>query len=240
LIKNNKIILFIILFILSIGISSTSFARELEDFSFPETLEQAVLSSDGGETLYNNICNLPEFNDNYYYFYRFGNYNDITFIEKSRFLDLKSYITIEPASYGDTRYCRITLQSGSFKSEDIFSTYNITGSTLTRPEYYYNYNNFLFFGGSNNVIGGFTNVPVYTDNTYSTFFFPEVIAPEEIPPEMEQVETILATAVGDKQEIMKGVLQEIINLLPLIIVVVVSFLGLRKALKLLSTLLHRA
>lgn len=38
---------------------------------------------------------------------------------------------------------------------------------------------------------------------------------------------------------MAGVLQEIVWIIPLILVVVVSFLGLRKALKLLSRLLHR-
>ena len=39
---------------------------------------------------------------------------------------------------------------------------------------------------------------------------------------------------------LKGVMKEIIQILPLILVVLVSFLGLRKALKMLSALLHRS
>ena len=63
--------------------------------------------------------------------------------------------------------------------------------------------------------------------TYDFFQIPPSIAEEVVIPVVEPV-------------IMEKTLQEIILLLPLIIVVVVSFLGLRKGLRLLLTILHKA
>lgn len=65
---------------------------------------------------------------------------------------------------------------------------------------------------------------IYTDNTYSNFFF--------------QVSPL--TRVMLVEENRKATIQEILGVLPLILVVVVSFLGLRKALNWLSTLLRRS
>ena len=65
---------------------------------------------------------------------------------------------------------------------------------------------------------------IYKDSTFESFF---LVAPQTLK-EIMEVE-------GVQKTIPKGIL----GLVPLIIVVVVSFLGLRKALKMLSTLLHR-
>lgn len=72
----------------------------------------------------------------------------------------------------------------------------------------------------------YSNRDVYLGASRDTIFF-------QAPPQ-----GMLAPIVeGTKME---TTLQEVIHLLPLIIVVVVSFLGLRKALRMLSTLLRRA
>ncbi len=54
------------------------------------------------------------------------------------------------------------------------------------------------------------------------------------------IQTRLAPIVEKKQGAMEMALKEIIAILPMILVVVVSFLGLRKALRMLSMLLHRS
>ena len=58
----------------------------------------------------------------------------------------------------------------------------------------------------------------------------------QVPPQVEEVQGILAPVV-EKVE-MSQTLSEIVKLLPLIIVVVVSFLGLRKALQMLFKVLR--
>lgn len=57
-------------------------------------------------------------------------------------------------------------------------------------------------------------------------------------PHPAEIQGTLAPIVEETP--LEGVLQEIVEILPLILVVVVSFLGLRKALKMLSMLLHQA
>lgn len=57
-------------------------------------------------------------------------------------------------------------------------------------------------------------------------------------PHPAEIQGTLAPIVEETP--LEGVLQEIVEILPLILVVVASFLGLRKALKMLSMLLHQA
>ena len=108
-----------------------------------------------------------------------------------------------------------------------FDLYKIKGSSYDY-ESTKNYNSSVA-DGSNNVgtLSQFTysTFTIYTNSTKEKVFFqgPSVLV------------KIMKTELAEKKTV-----QEILGVLPLIIVVVVSFLGLRKALQMLSTLLRRA
>lgn len=86
----------------------------------------------------------------------------------------------------------------------------------------------------------FTNANMLFDNLkiYYTNYSNDTIKAVTNPSFFQTPTGVLAPELQAVE--MMGVLQEIVELLPLILVVVVSFLGLRKALKMLSTLLHQS
>lgn len=101
---------------------------------------------------------------------------------------------------------------------------NFTTSGVIRNEGQGSYNQvYAHASGKPNI---YSNRDVYSGASRDIVFF-------QVPPQ-----GILAPIVEEtKAEV---ILQEVVQLLPMILVVVVSFLGLRKALQILSTLLRRA
>lgn len=139
------------------------------------------------------------FNDNNYTFYFVNQHYEVYFIHCPT--DVRFYVR------SGTLFCE--------KSSYTWYKYDLNSLKNT------------WSGSSSNGHGGFaslmmSNTNVYSDNTFSDFFFKPPILMMELG--------------GMKME----VLMEVVKILPLIIVVVVSFLGLRKAWKLLSMLLHQA
>lgn len=83
-------------------------------------------------------------------------------------------------------------------------------------------------GGSINGSSTFiSSVDIYTDVNKSDVFFQKPLVP-------------VLVGIMDREKAEKMTVQEILGVLPLIIVVVVSFLGLRKALRMLVTFLRRS
>lgn len=110
----------------------------------------------------------------------------------------------------------------SIKCEPYYVEFDYSGNIRTELQGSYN-QVYAISRGKPNI---YSNRDVYFGASKDVVFF-------HVPPQ-----GILAPIVeGTKME---TTLQEVIHLLPLIIVVVVSFLGLRKALQMLSTLLRRA
>lgn len=88
----------------------------------------------------------------------------------------------------------------------------------------------------------YSEINVYSDSSAGSIFF-QPAPPEEIIPEPEETipeaKTILVEAVAEKLT-EKSPLEEILQILPLTIVVVASLVGLRKALKMLFQVLRRS
>ena len=98
-------------------------------------------------------------------------------------------------------------------------------------------------------IDGSYELILFDDSTYNTYISPTIVYSDldiydkqgnlVFPVPVQEI-TLAQVLEKEKAEKPEMVLKEIVLILPLIIVIVVSFLGLRKALRILSTLLHRA
>lgn len=196
------------------------FALTPEETSFPSSFRDAV----GDDVLYNKILELPEATNEYYYKYRGGTSGFIGFIKKSAYPDLK--FRAEFSDFSTTVYI---YSSTTDVIEGALSFYNINTETREISKADVNPLNYSAIGTNNGVLNCYTNVPVYKEEGNhgwgELFFFTE--------------KNLMEVLQWEKTE-MKGILQEILSILPMILVVVVSCLGLRKALQMLSTLLHRA
>ena len=196
------------------------YALTPEEASMPSSFRDAV----GDDVLYNKILELPEATSEYYYKYRGGTSGFIGFIKKSAYPDLKFRI-----EFSDFSTSVNIFSSTTDVIEGALAFYNINTETgeITKAD-----NNPLVYSTistQNGVLNFYTNVPVYKEEGNhgwgELFFFTE--------------KTLMEVVQWEKTT-MKGILQEIILILPMILVVVVSCLGLLKALRMLSTLLHRA
>lgn len=214
----------IIVFLVIIIMCSVVSARSLEDLKFPDSFQQAV----GDSNLYSSILDLPEATNDYYYRFRPPNSSGaggyISFIPKSAYPDLKMHIRVLGDNYSDSMgaqlYCSTT--------DDSLGTcafYNITSDgSLVKAS-----NNPLFYSAHstfNNTLNAYTNIPVYTDNTYQEIFF--------------FADKTLTEVVQLERATMRETLQEILSILPMILGLLVSFLGLRKAFRILYRLLRQA
>jgi len=199
--KNIFILIFsfTFLFILFFNINNV-FAITLNDLSFPDSLRSAC----GSDDIYNNLVNLPEFNNDYYYFFRNnrGVSIDVNFIKKSAFPDFKLYIEVSTSSSNPARYCTLRSGLGNISATNpgdivIYVYDNSISNFVKHSSTSFNYS---YLDGENNIITSYTNATIYTDNTFSDVFFQvpvqEVVIPaletaQEVPMAMIQTLKIL-------------------------------------------------
>jgi len=210
MLKNKKVLIIILLYILLIfTFCSNTFA-----YSSGDENDFGYYYSTFPDELLNKVKLLDEWNDNEYgcfgFHYKAWNSYRVIFIENPDFN--KSCRVSSSSSYGAS-FC-INLDGGNY----IIYDYNLDYSLKERSTH--SLNGYHENKGNDEYL--FKNIKAYDDDTL--FFLPAPL-------------THLAQVV-EKVE-MEETLKEIIQILPLILVVVVSFLGLRKALQMLSTLLHR-
>lgn len=215
MLKNKKVLIIILLYIFLIfTFCSNTFA-----YSSGDENDFGYYYSTFPVELLNKVKLLDEWNDNKYgcfgFHYKAWNSYRVIFIENPDFN--KSCKVSSNSSYG-SRFC-IKLDGGNY----IIYDYNLDYSLKER--FPYSLNVYYEDKGNNEYL--FKNIKAYDNDTL--FFLPTPPPPTPL--------THLAPVV-EKVE-MEETLKEIIQILPLILVVVVFFLGLRKALQMLSTLLHR-
>ena len=217
--KISAVVFLAIVFSLFIFVNPV-FALTVDEASFPASFRDAV----GDDVLYNKILELTEATNEYYYKYRGGTSGFIGFIKKSAYPDLKFRVEFSDFSTNVNIY-----SSTDEVIEGALAFYNINTETgeITKAD-----NNPLGYSTittNNGVLNCYTNVPVYKEEGNhgwgELFFF---------------TEKNLTEVVQWEKTTMKGILQEIILILPTILVVVVSSLGLHKALQMLLTLLRQA
>lgn len=161
------------------------------------------------------------YNSDYNYIaYKCENKYGVFFLENDS--SVKFYSNIKPGNKYSIR-CDVAVSG-------YFYVFNLNYE-LESSNYYseLNFNSDYSWYFSDNVIN--SSMDFYTDNTYTTLFF------QGTPLVQEKV---LAPIVEEKKETMGTVLQEIVSILPMILVVVVSLVGLRKALSMLFSLLRQS
>lgn len=188
------------------------FALTPEEASMPSSFRDAV----GDDVLYNKILELPEATNEYYYKYRNGG-SFIGFIKKSAYPDLQLTVKFSDFSTNVNVYSSTT---DVIDGAVVF--YGIENGEIKKMDV--NPLVYSTVSTNNGVLSFYTNIPVYLESG-ELFFFTE--------------KTLTEVVQWEKTEMM-GILQEILSILPTILVVVVFCLGLRKALRMLSMLLHRA
>lgn len=211
--KNKKIVFLILLFLVFLLLfSNNAFASTTVYNTFPEDVLNNILTYD-----------MPELNDsNYklfgYYHSRVGYVFDFYYNCTSAFNIYVDKVNHWYA-YDGTASVKTYIfdNSGNFKS---------SGTNTRTSGYMEEYHNSYLY---------LKNITVYVKGSSDIFFQPTSIVEE---PEETIAETTLTKTV--KIIPLAGVQQEIIQILPLILVVVVSLVGLRKALALLLTLLRKA
>lgn len=174
--------LFLLTFILFFNVTNV-FARTLDELSFPESLESICDT----EEIYNGLISLPEFSDEYFYYYRRG--YDVVFIRKSAFPDFKFYIEPTVSSSDPNRYCIIHSGIGNITATDSNDIVHYIWKDTYFKKSGVNSFSYTYDGGTNNIIGGYTNAVIYTDSTCSEVFF-QVPVQGVVIPALETAEQI--------------------------------------------------
>lgn len=220
--KKITIFLSAILLCLFIFVGSSYAANE----DWPDV--QSVMSSE-----------LPQY-PNYHYILVKDNgsanpYNLYVFpfnMEGEEYAGLSHRIFIETDQYGGKKFHVRGLNSTYYK---VIVIYFIDGvpdvHEILRPTT----SDYMFGFSDKEILQGTINV--YNGETSDEIFFQPTPLEVETPVEEKQ-EITLAPIVEEVEA--KKTLAEVVGILPLIIVVVVSLVGLRKALKMLLAVLHRA
>lgn len=240
MLKNNKL-LFILLFIFFILFfiftnSTSAYTQEYNGYTFfmPDNIIEEIKNS-------KEI--ISEFDDdNYYHAVVFSSYHNrlqIFFYPKDKVSFIYSGI-----KYGDSLWAVPNSASDLIVYTCTVSSFNLIEHTIDLGNNSFirktfsssTENALLTYNPSDNYFYFVGNIPLYKDANKSSLwcdtfdFFQQ--PPQEVAPQM-----VLAPIVEEME--MEVTLKEIIQILPLIIVIVVSFLGLRKALQMLLSLLHR-
>lgn len=219
MLKNKKIFLIIVLFILLLSITNSSFASvgtsviNINGFNY-------IFSEDN---LFSWIYVYSKSDDNVYRLVHWGTpCADCGTIEYYFYEDEENAYFEGRCSHGTVGdrysiwvYDKTVTDHSSWINNGVVQ--NMDRLTFSKSDY-----NFVYCYGN-----------IYSDSEYSiplntegnSFFLKAPL-------------TVAKTLIVERVE-MEVVLQEIVKILPLIIVVVVCFLGLRKALQILSTLLRR-
>lgn len=213
----NKILLMLIIafsFILFFNISNVKASNDI----IPTRIEN--------ETLFNLIYETDEYLSGNYVFYIAHPTNSsseltVMFLKYSD--DLKVYVDNFSGSEYRVYYNK-SVQRVNY-------SYYKNGTTLNK-NWSGNASSDTF--GYSSTAEFYSNFDIYNDNTYTTLFFQVPVVEEPT----QETQGIIAPLL-DQQKMEETTLQ-IRVIIPLIIVVVVSFLGLRKALKMLSQILHRS
>lgn len=184
-----------------------------------------------------NLPTLPDFTEyGDHYYYIFENYtNDIfmnVFYLESDSIHTIDHFRIYRKATGDIVFY---LKDGYSIPEYMLATYKITDNQWECV-----YNGFVDGGttvsASSLIQILYSNVDI-TNESGTSVFFPQTPLVVETP--VEEKQEITLAPIVEKVEAEKT-LAEVVGILPLIIVVVVSLVGLRKALKMLLAVLHRA
>lgn len=210
--------LILIVFTFTSSVFANATYEDEEYFYYPEGVVPSNMTSDAGK--YNCDKVLLKINDIYYMMF----FCSSTYSHGTNKLYITSNGRIAGSKIADGEL--ITVRKYNFDTQK-WSYYSYGGGNY----YEYSSNGVTSLLANYEIISSSTDV--YTDNTYSTIFF------QKPPQVVEEEQTLTLRQIMEKEQQEKKTIQEIVGLLPLILVVVVSFLGLRKALKMLLTLLRR-
>ena len=211
MLKNKNVFFIILVIVFSFIFTSFCFAVTSLTPVSCDIVEEGLINAIKNSEYYNN--------ENYYFFsgYQYGNRSYwYAFVEKKA--GVKFYLVPENDYQGWTYFALVA-------SEPVnVHRYNYTKGGVTVEE-----NTYIITLTSQNKndttcnLECFSNCNIYVSETSNDFFLmtPSILGPIAVKLEMVEV------------------LRQIIIIIPLILVVVVSFLGLRKALRMLLTLLRR-
>lgn len=234
--KNKKLFFILLLTLILLSFSISSFAYS-NDIVYNYICDKDYYS-EYVEALSNNIYyNNPDYC--YFIYYNYGErVNFVVFIKKED-INISPYLSYLRTA--DSKNECFNIYFSSKNKEDItIYPYSLNLKNKTLSSYYPDWllrsdGNLLFLDSCTGWINDndlniyFTSncpVNIYTNSSLNTYFFPA--APQGIV--AHQVETVE----------MSQVLQEIVALLPTILVVLVSLVGLRKGLKMLETFLRQS
>lgn len=214
--KSKMLIILLVAFIL---IFSTTQCLAVSNISI-----ETISLTDDEISFINNIL---EENPNYrYYCVYISDDPSIRFVRfYSSYDDLKFYVLNVNASSPNSYY-------GIMCSDNDIDTfiYRLSDFTYVKSSRSYFETDITYYDVSSIChYAIFSNFDIYSDKTYAEVLF-------QAPPAQKQ--GIVEKSLEEVE--MKATMKEILGILPLIIVVVVSLVGLRKGLKMLSSLLHKA
>lgn len=221
----NKIFLTLLFSLIIISFYSSVFAYS-ETFTYND-LNYSFFVNDN---CWNKIIELEEYKSGEYnyFIYTENQITHICFFKKSDninlYLDMSGIGSSKCNFNGDLSSITGYIE---YRINESGSGLSLYSSNATR----FSWSNFYTTGRTLYMI---TNMDVYTDSSLTDFFFK---APQiTVEPETKEIlaETLEETLKAENPQ------KEIIQILPLIIVVVASLVGLRKALKMLLAVLHRS
>ena len=207
----------LLFFLLLNSTVKASFTDDFPDMVYPDGVSASTNNADyqGGSNKY--VCNkivVKYKGNNTYYVINFLSSD----YDKTRrlYLNSNNVVCMESSLY--MQYLKWTGSTWSYAGWSGYSGGNAS-NVSGEPSYSTLVSNYELVGSSKDV---------YKDNTFNDVFF-------QSPPKPTSLMEVMSVEMEEKRTV-----QEILGILPLIIVVVVSFLGLRKALRILVTFLRRS